>query len=232
VFTGNGNSLIGLHVPLHWVAATTQQWNLTIQQELRRNWVVEVGYVGSKGTRLRSTFDPDQATLATPQHPVILPKVTCDGASPCTIVDPTLENANARAPLLPLAPAAFESFAPNSDSHYHSLQLSLAHHYAKGLYWQSAYTYSKSIDDVSNASVAFVTRFNDQNNPRASRGLSDFDRRHRFVSSWVYEVPFFSHAGGIVQDALGGGKRALRQAKDFAQREVGIPHTHHAVLGG
>jgi hypothetical protein len=66
VFTGNGNSLIGLHVPLHWVAATTQQWNLTIQQELRRNWVVEVGYVGSKGTRLRSTFDPDQATLATP----------------------------------------------------------------------------------------------------------------------------------------------------------------------
>ena len=34
MFTGNGNSLIGLNVPLHWVAATTQQWNLTIQQEL------------------------------------------------------------------------------------------------------------------------------------------------------------------------------------------------------
>jgi hypothetical protein len=227
VFTGNGNSLIGLNVPLHWVAATTQQWNLTIQQELLRNWVVQVGYVGSKGTRLRSTFDPDQATLATPQHPVILPKVTCDGATPCTIVDSTLENANARAPLLPLAPAAYESFAPNSDSHYHSLQLSLAHHYAKGLYWQTAYTYSKSIDDVSNASVAFDTRFNDQNNPRASRGLSDFNRRHRFVSSWVYELPLFSHAGGLTQKTLGGW-----EASGVVTLQSGSPFTPIDSAGG
>jgi Carboxypeptidase regulatory-like domain len=204
VFTGNGNSLIGLNVPLHWIAATTQQWNLTIQQQLWKNWVLEAGYVGSKGTRLRSTYDPDQATLATPQHPVVLPGVTCNGATPCKIVDSTVENAGARAPFLPLSPAAYESFAPNSDSHYNSLQLSLAHHYSKGLYWQTGYTYSKSIDDVSTASVAFDTRFNDQNNPRDSRGLSDFDRRHRFVSSWVYELPFFSHAGGATQKALGG----------------------------
>ena len=203
-FTGNGNSLIGLNVPFHWIAATTQQWNLTLQQELWRNWVLEAGYVGSKGTRLRATYDPDQATLATPQNPVVLKGVGCDGATPCVIKDSTLENANARAPFLPLAPAAYESFAPNSDSHYNSLQLSLAHHFAKGLYWQTAYTYAKSIDDVSNATVAFDSRFNDQNNPRASRGLSDFDRRHRFVSSWVYELPFFSHTGGVTQKTLGG----------------------------
>ncbi|PYX93808.1 MAG: hypothetical protein DMG71_14080 [Acidobacteria bacterium] len=226
-FTGNGNSLIGLNVPLHWVAATTQQWNLTIQQELWKNWVLEAGYVGSKGTRLRSTYDPDQATLASPQHPVVLQGVPCDGAPSCTIVDSTLENANARAPLLPLAPAAFESFAPNSDSHYHSLQLSLAHHFARGLYWQTAYTYSKSIDDVSNASVAFDTRFNDQNNARASRGLSDFDRRHRFVSSWVYELPFFSHAGGVTQKALGGW-----EASGVVTLQSGSPFTPIDSAGG
>jgi hypothetical protein len=72
------------------------------------------------------------------------------------------------------------------------------------LYWQTAYTYAKSIDDVSNATVAFDSRFNDQTNPRASRGLSDFDRRHRFVSSWLYDLPFFSHSGGVTQKALGG----------------------------
>ena len=204
VFSGNGNGLIGLNVPLHWIAATTQQWNLTIQQELWRNWVLQAGYVGSKGTRLRATYDPDQARLASQQNPITLNGVTCDLATPCVIKDSTLENANARAPFLPLAPAAYESFAPNSDSHYNSLQLSLAHHFARGLYWQTAYTYAKSIDDVSNATVAFDSRFNDQNNPRDSRGLSDFDRRHRFVSSWLYELPFFSHTGGATQMALGG----------------------------
>ena len=73
-FTGNVNSFIGLQVPLHWIAATTQQWNFTIQHELGKNWFAELGYVGTKGTHLRSTFDPDQATLATAQSPVTIPE--------------------------------------------------------------------------------------------------------------------------------------------------------------
>jgi hypothetical protein len=119
-------------------------------------------------------------------------------------VDTTAENANARAPFLGLAPAAYESFSPNSDSHYHSLQATLSHRFSQGLYWQSAYTYSKSIDDVSTATVAFDTRFNDQTNPRDSRGLSDFDRRHRFVTSATYQLPFYAHASGLTGAALGG----------------------------
>jgi hypothetical protein len=49
-----------------------------------------------------------------------------------------------------------------------------------------------------------VSRVNDQTNSRASRGLSDFDRRHRFVASAVYELPFFSSSHGIVKAALSG----------------------------
>jgi hypothetical protein len=203
-FTGNVNSLIALAVPLHWVSPTTQQWNFTIQRELGRDWFAELGYVGTKGTRLRSTYDPDEATLATQQSPVKIPYACTGGAGTCTIVDSTAENASARAPYLGIAPANFEEFAPNSDSHYAALQASLAHHFSKGLYFQGAYTYSKSIDDVSTASVAFDTRFNDQNNPRDSRGLSDFDRRQRFIASSVYQLPFFSSASGLEKGALGG----------------------------
>jgi Carboxypeptidase regulatory-like domain len=203
-FTGNVNSLIELAVPLHWVSPTTQQWNLTIQRELGGEWFAELGYVGTKGSRLRSTYDPNQATLATQQSPVTIPYGCTGGAGNCTIVDSTAENASARAPYLGIAPANFEEFAPNSDSHYSALQASLAHHFAKGLYFQGAYTYSKSIDDVSTASVAFDTRFNDQNDPRASRGLSDFDRRQRFIASAVYQLPFFSSASGLEKAALGG----------------------------
>ena len=60
-FSGNVNGLIQLTVPLHWVVGTTQQWNFTIQRELGRDWFMELGYVGTKGTRLRSTYDPDKA---------------------------------------------------------------------------------------------------------------------------------------------------------------------------
>jgi len=207
-FSGNVNSLIQLTVPLHWIVGTTQQWNFTIQRELGRDWFAELGYVGTKGSRLRSTFDPDQATLATPQSPVTVKGQGCANlqaaGQSCTIVDSTVENASARAPFLGIAPPDFEDFAPNSDSHYNALQATLAHRFGKGLYFQSAYTYSKSIDDVSTASVAFLTRLNDQTDGRASRGLSDFDRRHRFVTSGVYQLPFFASASGFTKAALGG----------------------------
>src|SRR5579863_5825458 len=207
-FSGNVNGLIQLAVPLHWVAGTTQQWNFTIQRELGRDWFAELGYVATKGSRLRSTYDPDQATLATPQSPVTIPVQGCanlqaQGLS-CQIVDTTVENASARAPYIGIAPGDFEDFAPNSDSHYSSLQATVAHRFGKGLYFQSAYTYSKSIDNVSTASVAFLTRVNNQTDSRASRGLSDFDRRQRFVTSAAYQLPFFEHANGLTKAALGG----------------------------
>jgi hypothetical protein len=230
-FSGNVNSLIQLAVPLHWVAGTTQQWNLTIQQELGRDWFMELGYVGTKGTRLRSTFDPDQATLATPQNPVTISGAGCANlqarGQSCQIVDSTVENASARAPYLGIAPPDFEDFAPNSDSHYSALQATLAHRFSKGLYFQSAYTWSKSIDDVSTASVAFLTRVNDQNDASASRGLSDFDRRQRFVTSAVYQLPFFTGASGLTRSALGGW-----EASGVMVLQSGAPFTVYDPNGG
>jgi hypothetical protein len=203
-FSGDVFDLDQLAVPLHWIAGTTQQWNLTIERELGRDWFLDVGYVGTKGTHLRSTYDPDQATLATPQHPVTIPYACGGGPGTCTIVDSTQENYGARAPYLGISPENLEDFAPNSDSHYSALQATLGHHFGKGLYFQGAYTYSKSIDDVSTASAAAVSRLNDQTNGAASRGLSDFDHRHRFVASYVYQLPFFTNASGLTKGTLGG----------------------------
>jgi hypothetical protein len=230
-FSGNVNGLIQLAVPLHWVVGTTQQWNFTIQQQIGNDWFAELGYVGTKGSRLRSTYDPDQATLATAANPVVVPGQGCtnlmaQGLS-CTITDTTVENASTRAPYIGIAPGDFEDFAPNSDSTYNALQATLAHHMARGLYFQSAYTYSKSIDDVSTASVAFLTRVNNQNDAAASRGLSDFDRRQRFVTSAVYQMPFFSHANGFTKSALGGW-----EASGVVVLQSGAPITVYDPAGG
>jgi hypothetical protein len=226
-FSGNVNSLIELAVPLHWVAGTTQQWNFSIQRELGRNWFAELGYVGTKGSRLRSTFDPDQATLATPQHPVTIPYACRGGPGSCTIVDSTAENVSARAPFLGIAPSDFEDFAPNSDSHYSALQATLGHHFGQGLYFQSAYTYSKSIDDVSTASVAFVTRVNDQTNGRASRGLSDFNHGQRFVTSAVYQLPALNSTSHLVKGVFGGW-----EANGVLILQGGAPFTIFDPAGG
>jgi hypothetical protein len=84
------------------------------------------------------------------------------------------------------------------------LQATVSHRFTKGLYFQSAYTWSKSIDDVSTASVAFLTRVNDQNNAADSRGLSDFDHRQRFVTSLNYALPFLAKRHDGMGYALGG----------------------------
>jgi len=199
-YSGNIDGLFGLAVPLHWTVPTTQQWNFSVQRQLGGNWVLELGYVGTKGTHLRSTFDPDQPALASPSNPITL---TANG-TPYVITTNTTTNALARAPFPGVNPALLEAFYPNSDSDYGSLQATVSHRFSKGLYFQSAYTYSKSIDDVSTASVAFITRVNNQDSGLASRGLSDFDHRHRFVDSFNYSLPFMAERHDAVGYVLGG----------------------------
>jgi hypothetical protein len=95
-------------------------------------------------------------------------------------------------------------FANDANSRYHSLQASLTRHFANDLYFQAAYTFSKSIDQTSSGNTAFNTAVNDQTNLRASEGLSDFDRTHRLVVSWDYGLPFFRNSAGLARKALGG----------------------------
>ncbi|MGB9403001.1 MAG: carboxypeptidase-like regulatory domain-containing protein [Candidatus Acidiferrales bacterium] len=227
VFSGNAINFIGLEVPLHWISPTTQQWNLTVQRELGSNWFVEAAYVGTKGTHLRVTYDPEQAQLlGQPGFPSSL-TVTAQNGTQYVITQNTAANNEARAMNPGLDPAAFEAFSPISDSHFNALELTVAHHFAKGLYFQSAYTYSDSIDDVSTASVAFLTRVNNQNDPRDSRGLSDFDHRHRSVTSFVYNLPFYAHASGFAGAALGGW-----EVSGVLTLQSGAPFTVYDGSGG
>lgn len=226
-FSGTVQSTIELVVPLHWVVGTTQQWNFGIERQIGRDWFAELVYVGTKGSRLRSTIDDDQARLATTQHPVTIPYACGGGPGSCTIMDSTAENSPARVPYLGINSVNFEDFSPNSDSHYNALQATLGHHFSRGLYFQGAYTYSKSIDDVSTASVAFVTRVNDQVNARASRGLSDFDRRQRFVASAVYDLPALAESSNLVKAVLGGW-----EASGVITLQSGAPFTIFDPAGG
>jgi hypothetical protein len=200
IFSGNAFGIFQLTVPLHFVAPTVQQWNLTIQHTLKGNWVLEVGYVGAKGTHLREVSTTVQPYDASPAHPVT---ITAQDGTKYVITQNTNANAAARSRILGLNPGTFQFFGTDANSIYHSLQATFSHRLAKGLYFQAAYTYSKSMDESSSDQTALNTTYNDETNLRASRGLSDFDRTHRFVSSWYYDLPFFAKRQGFSGKLLG-----------------------------
>lgn len=190
-----------LEVPHHFKVPSTQQWNLTVQRDLGKQWVLEVGYVGTHAIHLRETRDGIQSVNASAANPFTVTDV--NGIS-YQITANTLSNAVARTPTPGLnGYAGYQLFANDAYSHYHSLQATLSRRWKDG-YLQAAYTYSKSTDSTSTGNTAFNTAYNDQSNINASRGLSDFDRPHRFVVSYVYDFPFFHNSEGWKKKALDG----------------------------
>jgi hypothetical protein len=118
----------------------------------------------------------------------------------------------------------------NGDSIYHGLQLKAEHRFQKHLFFRGAYTFSKSID---NGSEVFVTsggstRTQNQFNFRDDRGVSAFDRKHRAVFTWVYDIPGMRGDSGL--------RRSLNyatsgwQISGTAAFESGAPET--LFLGG
>ncbi len=194
-------NLFVLEVPHHFVVPNTQQWNLTIQRELGGHWVLEAGYVGTRGLHLRETRDAIQSVDASPTHPFT---VTDTSNNTYTITTNTIANAIARTPTPGLnGYSGYQIFANDAYSIYHALQATVSRRWGQG-YFQAAYTFSKNIDATSTGNTAFNTAYNDQSNINASRGISDFNRPHRLAVSYAYDLPFFQHAAGVKKVALGG----------------------------
>ena len=201
--------IFGLAVPRKFVVPNTQQWNMTVQHALGRNWVIEVGYVGTHAVHLRETRTSIQARLASPTNPVVLSGANCDGSvvgptATCSITVSTIGNGAARSNNTGInGYGGFQLFANDAYSHYHSLQTTLSRRWSAG-YFQAAYTFSKSTDATSSGNTALNTAFGDESSLQASRGLSDFDRTHRLTVSYRYDLPFFSDATGVKKALLSG----------------------------
>ena len=194
-------SIFVLEVPRHFKVPNTQQWNLTVQRALGKQWVLEVGYVGTHAVHLRDTRDAIESLNATPSSPVAVTDIK--GVS-YSITSNTLSNAVARTPTPGLnGYGGYQIFANDAYSHYHSLQATLSRRWSQG-YLQAAYTWSKSTDATSTGNPAFNTAFNNESTLNDSRGLSDFDRPQRLVVSYVYDLPLKRNSTGFTHAVLGG----------------------------
>ena len=156
------------------VIPSVDQWNFGVQRLLPGDWVVTLDYVGTKGTHLSALRNLNQQLF------------TSNGTGTGIIPYPTF------------GPIEFRDNGGNSI--YHGGEATVEKRFSRGFSIHSAYTYSKSIDYAqehlfSGGSSSFMQN---ARNLREQRGRSDFDYRHRWVTSYIYEVPFGK--GKVVSD--------------------------------
>jgi hypothetical protein len=192
----------------HLVTPYTQQWHLGLEYELPADTVLEVSYGGSRGLKLFAFYnanqavpDPNASDATAPRRPA---NNEAPGATgPCSLAEP--QNCN------PALDAAIDTLRSNAQSNYDSLQVRLEKRYSHGLQYQVSYTFAHALDNASSASLGSVNNgdFQDQRYPNQNYGNADFDVRHRFVFSYVYDLPFgrgrmfAKDASGFVNQVLG-----------------------------
>jgi Carboxypeptidase regulatory-like domain/TonB dependent receptor len=185
-----GVALAGQIFDRNMRTAYIQQYSAGAQYELKRNLLFEVTYVGTRGVGLIRDVAINQARLASPQNPII----NAVTGQVITTNTPAANNVALRAPYQGVEVGGFLQIQSTAQSTYNSAQFSLTRRLSKGLQFLAAYTYAKSIDNASGGSTSTgevrdtIFIGGNQLDNRANRGVSDFDRTHRFVFSYLWDI--------------------------------------------
>jgi hypothetical protein len=184
--------------PLDAYTPYTQQWNFTVQRQLRGGWAIETGYVGSHFIGGIGIWDPFLAVQVSPTSPLTVKDM--NGVS-YTITANTVNNEELRHQIIGLSRKRGARYSSNIGfANYSSWQTTLSRRLHSGLYFQAAYTMSKTEDNVSgslstdelNATRAGqngAAIYNNQANVAQNKARGDFDRPQRLVVSYAYDIP-------------------------------------------
>jgi hypothetical protein len=186
----------GLQPGKKWVTPVTYNWNLTVERQLRPDMVGHISYVGLRGTHLRQDVD----------------------LNPATYIPGSTAGTNARRPFQP-----FGDILQNQNtgaSSYHALQADIEKRPSAGspgvlkhITLLANYTYSKAMEYglASNGGITDVGSSKGSGRPYGDplqaafdTGLSDFDHTHRFVASFVWDLPKLNGSSNLMKWTLGG----------------------------
>jgi hypothetical protein len=181
-----------VHTPL------VQQYNLGIQYEFLPTWVLEVGYVGSKGVNLVDYNHNLNGAQLIPTGSEILENT--DGGPPVAITNNSTASVLARTPFLGYQPQGLQITAFDGRSNYNSLQATVRHQFAHGLQIQAAYTWSKVLTDLIGTSA----NSNNSLNLNQQYGPASFNNYQRFIISYGYDLPFGKGMTGVEGKLVSG----------------------------
>ena len=174
-----------------------QQYNIGVQYELMPDLVLDVAYVGNKGTKLNGFRNLNQRAV---------------------ITNPNGSQSAGARPYPAFGDIQWMENRVNSS--YDSLQLRLEKRFSNGLSGMVSYTWGEALTDApdhistsgggAGIDTGVFREPQDSYNLRAERGPAEFDVRHRFVASYIWELPFgrgrrFGNDwSGPMEFALGG----------------------------
>jgi Carboxypeptidase regulatory-like domain len=187
----------------HFDNPKLQQWNLNVQYAFSSNLTLDLGYVGSHGTKLFLLHGTNQPFLASPGQPLncglpttpaglgVTPAIFANlgiDASGCVTTN-TSVNAQWRVPIVGDTPTGLLGHQYLGGSWYESGQATLRQQVTHRLNFQFAYTFSKAL--------ANTTAYNDQRNLDLDFGPTNFDRSHRLIANFNYELPSLTRSGFV-----------------------------------
>ncbi|MDX2030072.1 MAG: TonB-dependent receptor [Blastocatellia bacterium] len=177
-------------------SSITQHFSLNAQTRLAKDYLVEIGYVGARGTKLLRTRSLNQALLASAASPI-------RGATTNTVA-----NIQQRVPFQGWAAGSIQNIESGGASWYNGLEASVNKRFSRGLQFLASYTWSKALDtdggNLDGTSVGVANTLGNQNNPQLRYGQTNFHRPHRFVISYVYELPGPTDRNSLPGRVLGG----------------------------
>ncbi|MFN9456076.1 MAG: TonB-dependent receptor plug domain-containing protein, partial [Acidobacteriota bacterium] len=185
----------------------TQQWSLNIERQLGNGFIGRIGYVGTK-----SNFLQRSRPINTVRPGLVVPATSIADEN-ARINDYRAINAGLNAPPTGTTNRIDPRFTgvtiaeSSANSNYHSFQAYAARTFRSGFGFTAAYTWSKSIDDVSDVLNVIATDTPSQQNPfnnRDNRAVSGFDVPHRVVFTHSYDLPKFANTNRFVRTLIGG----------------------------
>jgi Carboxypeptidase regulatory-like domain/TonB-dependent Receptor Plug Domain/TonB dependent receptor len=172
-------------VPRNQPTPYTQMWNVDLQRELPGNVLFDIAYIGTAGVHLTGSSNINQG-------------------APGGGVSPISTNIG-----------QVEALLNNEQSNYNALQVKVEHRFSAGFFVLGSYTYSRAIDNGSTTTQGDLANGSnsepqDSFNLQAERGPSDNNATHRFVVSYLYDLPFgngkkYLSGAGRGLDAVVGG---------------------------
>ncbi len=198
-------------VPGNLVNPYYQHWSAGLQRELPGDLIVDLSYVGSKGTKL---FLNEQLNPTVPPGLRITPRTSTP--IPASRLQPRLD----------VLQGSRNIRTNGGDSNYHAFQTLVTRRLARGLMGTASYTWSKLIDNGGD--VFSITQVNQTQNPavpaffagglRFDRSVSVYDRTQRAVFAFVYDLPWMHQQRGPLGRVLGGW-----QVSPLVTFESGVP---------
>lgn len=185
-----GASIFGFSPNFQW--PYSYQFNLSVQRQITSDFSVQVAYVGTLSHDLPFAIDQN--------YPVFLPSASSSSAN--ILSRRPVDNANVGVTPSPLG--AILLVQSNQTASYHGLQVTATKRMSHHLLVNGFYTYSKTLSSAQLDNNTTQGGAEDVSRLFLDKGRTDFDMRHMFVASGVWQISYYSGSRTVLRELLNG----------------------------